>query len=151
MVKKNNEKTIDLLSNFVADSFVLYVKTLNYHWNMVGDKFFMFHRLLEEQYKEMAQGIDDLSERIRMLGGKAPATLKSFLELTTLKEGSSSSSQEKMVTELAADNQKLVDICHGLISHADEIKDQGSSDLLIERLRAHDKNAWILRMHLSKK
>lgn len=138
------------LSHFCADTFVLYVKTLNFHWNMRGPNFFAFHRLLEEQYKNLAEATDDLAERIRMLGYFAPSSCKEFLELTHLKESHSKLSQEEMVLELAADHATLETDLQKLISFTDENLDQGSSDLLAERIRFHSKSSWLLRTHLEK-
>lgn len=147
-VKKNQDAVAEKLGIFLADTAVLAIKTLNYHWNMVGPQFFMYHKLLEEQYKELNEALDVLAERIRQIGPKAPATLKEFLELSTLKEGRSTLPQEKMVQELSYDHLLMVKQCHALIEISDEKKDQGTSDLLINRLRAHDKNAWLLKSHL---
>jgi starvation-inducible DNA-binding protein len=77
--EKGAKKVVEGLTHVVSDTFVLYVKTLNFHWNMIGAHFFMYHKLLEEQYKEMATAIDDLSERIRQLGHWAPGSLREFL------------------------------------------------------------------------
>lgn len=139
------------LSHFLADNFALYVKTLNYHWNMVGPEFFMYHKLLEEQYQELAEASDELAERIRMLGFQAPATMQDFLKLTCLKEGKAGLSQDKMIAELVKDHESMVSHAHGLIAFTDEKKDQGTSDLVIERLRFSDKAAWLLRSHLTSK
>lgn len=150
--RKNQDAVhlITLLSHFVADTAVLYVKTLNFHWNMVGPQFYMYHRLLEEQYKELAEALDELSERIRMLGGAAPGSMEEFLKLACLKESKSTLSQDTMIKELADSHESLIGHCHEVIAFSDSIGDQGTSDLLIERLRAHDKNAWLLRSHFKK-
>lgn len=139
------------LSYYLADSFILYTKTLNYHWNMHGPTFFMYHRLLEEQYKELAIAIDDMAERLRMLDQKAPATLKEYLNLTSLKEGQSSFSEKEMIKDLAQDNMFLVEQGSELIAFCNEKGDEGTADLLIERIRIHDKNSWLLRSHFSNK
>lgn len=139
------------LSHFLADNFVLYVKTLNFHWNMVGPEFFMYHKLLEEQYKELAEASDELAERIRMIGFQAPATMQEYLALTCLKEGKAKQTQDKMIADLVKDHESMVSHAHELIAFTDNAKDQGTSDLIIERLRFSDKAAWLLRSHLSKK
>jgi len=148
---KSEGGVIERLSHFMADTAIVYVKTLNFHWNMVGTEFFMYHRLLEEQYKEMSEGLDELAERIRMLGGQAPGSMKEFLGLACIPESPSNLSQERMVQQLVKDNESLVEHAHALIEYSDEQNDQGTSDLVIERLRAHDKNAWLLRSHLEKR
>lgn len=149
--KKTCDEICGRLSHFMADSFVVYMKTLNFHWNMVGDRFFMFHKLLEEQYEEVSEGIDQLAERIRMLGQPSPGTLSEILNLSCIKEANKKLSQEKMIEELAKDNTTLVEHCRQIIDFTDEKEDQGSSDLLVDRMRAHDKNAWILRSHIERR
>ena len=149
MAKKKNDKSgMDAnLGHILGDTFVLYVKTLNYHWNMVGDNFFSFHKLLEEQYNDLAEASDLIAERMRMLKMKAPGTMAEFLKLSCLKEGKSSLSQHAMVKELARDHELMVEQLHALIEFSDETGDQGTSDLLIDRMRVHDKQAWLLRSH----
>lgn len=137
------------LSHFLADSFVAYVQTLNFHWNMRGPEFFMYHKLLETQYKDLAEGIDELAERIRMLGGKAPGTLEAFLKLATLPETSKELSQKQMIEELAKSHKSLSERAHSLIQFTDEHQDPGTSDLLIERMRFHDMQRWLLHSHLA--
>lgn len=159
MAKKARAKTLDdksldlitaKLSHFLADTFVLYVKTLNYHWNMVGAEFFMYHKLLEKQYEELAQAADTIAERIRQLGRVAPASMADFLKLTSLQEGSYGIAQGQMIYELALSHEAMVEHCHRLIPFTDEKSDQGTSDLLIVQIRYHSKQAWLLRSHLEK-
>ncbi len=138
------------LSHILADTSVLYFKTLNFHWNMVGPEFFMYHRMLEEQYKELAEALDELAERIRMLGFSAPGSMEALLQLACLNESPENLSQDEMVKELVKSHESMVEHCGALIKISDALDDQGTSDLLIERLRAHDKNAWLLRSHLEK-
>lgn len=157
MAKKKllSEKTMKdvctKLGVFLADTFVLYTKTLNFHWNMEGPQFFMYHKLLEEEYEELAEAIDEIAERIRMLGGKAPATMQEFLKLASLKEGKSTQSWERMIQELVEDHEALVEKSHELIEFTDSVSDQGTSDLIVERIRSHSKEAWLLRSHLKTK
>lgn len=150
-----DKKKIGLIANnlahYCSDTMVLYIKTLNFHWTMVGPEFYMYHRLLEEQYRELAEGADALAERIRMMGYSAPGSMATFLELSSLKEAKSNLSQEKMIQELVKDHESMVMQAHPLIDYCDEALDQGSSDLLIDRLRTHDKAAWLLRSHLTRK
>lgn len=153
-VKKKtlDEKTIDqmtgMLTKLLADTFVLYVKTLNFHWNMIGPEFFMYHRLLEEQYQEMAQGIDDLAERIRQLGRVSPGSMEEFLKLSNMAEAIRPPSQNEMVKILVLDNEEIEETIHKANAFADSVLDQGTSDLLNGRIRAHAKNAWLLRSNL---
>ncbi len=153
MKKTLNSDTIDKiaekLAHFLSDTFVIYVKTLNFHWNMEGKEFYMFHRLLQEQYEDMQEGIDELAERMRELGSRAPGSMRQFLDLACLKECEGERSQESMLQELVEGNEALVEHCHDLIQFVDDALDQGTSDLLAERIRAHSKNAWLLRSHLA--
>ena len=146
----NKREIAQGLAHFLADTWVVYVKTLRFHWNMRGAEFFMYHKLLEEQYKEMADAIDEIAERIRMLGHAAPGSMEEFLGLACLKESKGALSQEGMVKALVQDHQSLVEHCQELIAFTDAEKDYGSSDLLIERLRTHDKAHWLLASHLKK-
>lgn len=152
--KSLSEKTMKdvclKLGAFLADSFVLYTKTLNFHWNMEGPQFFMYHKLLEQEYEELAEANDEIAERIRMLGGKAPATLQEFLKLASLSEGKSTQSWEKMIQELVEDHETMVEKCHELIEFTNSVNDEGTSDLIVDRIRSHSKEAWLLRSHLKK-
>ncbi len=139
----------DLLAHFLADTLVVYFKTLNFHWNMVAPQFFMYHKLLEEQYKELQGAADDIAERIRMLRKKAPGSMKEMLTLASLKESPSSLKGDQMVKELVHAHEEMVKKSHALIQYAEAQKDQGTSDMMIERLRFHDKQAWLLRSHFS--
>lgn len=151
-MKTLSSDTIDTiteqLGHFLSDTFLLYVKTLNFHWNMVGREFFMYHKLLEEQYKELQEAIDELAERIRMLGRKAPGSMKRFLEQTQLKEPKEELNADQMVKELVHDHESLIESCHKLINFTEEASDQGTADLLIKRIRSHSKEAWLLRSHI---
>ncbi len=153
MAKKNlPEKTINQiafkLGDFLADTFVLYVKTLNYHWNMTAANFYMYHKLLETQYQDLSEAADEIAERIRMLGRQAPATLASFLKLASLKEGASGVSQEKMIMDLAESHESMIEQSNMLIHFTTEAEDQGTADLIIKQIRFHEKQAWLLKSHL---
>lgn len=139
------------LRHFLSDTFVLYVKTLNFHWNMVSTEFYMYHRLLQKQYEELAEAADELAERIRMLGHPSPGSMKEFLQLTCLKESATHLPVEEMIRKLVGDHEKLIEHCHALIQFTEEVLDQGTADLLIGRIRSHSKQAWLLRSHLEKR
>lgn len=153
--KTLDNKTVDQittkLAHFLSDTFVLYVKTLNFHWNMVGPEFFMYHHLLQKQYEELAEANDELAERIRMLGRSAPGSMQDFLQLSCLKESPANLHQNDMIQELVETHDTLIEHCHSLIKFTEEVLDQGTADLLIERIRSHSKQAWLLRSHLEKK
>jgi len=145
---KTKGQITDKLAEFTADTFVLYVKTLNFHWNMKGAEFFMFHGLLQGQYENLAGAVDDLAEQIRQLGALAPGSMKEFLKLTTLSESTAKLPQNEMIKELVEDHEELIESCGKLIQFVDEHLDPGTSDLLAERIRFHSKQAWLLRSHL---
>ncbi|MGE3954920.1 MAG: Dps family protein [Parachlamydiales bacterium] len=136
------------VSQFLADTFVLYTKTLNFHWNVVDRRFAMLHALFEEHYKELASANDDLAEQVRQLGAFPPSTLAEFLKKTQLKEPSGRLSGDEMIRHLVTDHEALAKKLPLLIQHCTEAGEEGCGDLLIERLRFHQKAAWMLRSHL---
>ncbi len=148
MIKKQNAQVCQKLSHILSDTFVLYVKTLNFHWNMTGPQFFMYHKLLQEQYEGLQEAADELAERIRMLNEKAPGSMQEFLKKSCLKESKTNLTQKQMVQELVKVHESLVEHCRDAIVFTDSINDQGTSDLLVDRMRDHDKQAWLLRSHL---
>jgi starvation-inducible DNA-binding protein len=153
MAKKAlDQKKIDQitprLSEFLADTFLLYVKTLNFHWNMTGPQFFMYHKLLEEQYQHLANAVDDIAERIRQLGERTPATLGEFLKLSNFKEPGRDLSQKQMVEDLIESHNLMEEQCHHLIDFTENLLDQGTADMVIEQIRFHAKQSWLLRSHL---
>lgn len=140
------------LSKNLADLHVLYIKTRNCHWNLVGARFQPLHEFFEEQYNQLALAIDEMAERIRMLGGVAPGSMKEFLALARLEEAQGAPIDgERSLTILEHDHEavirqlrKDIDLC------ADELEDQGTADFLTGLLRDHEKNAWMLRSFLQK-
>ena len=149
--KKKIATIVDGLSMYLADTMILYVKTLNYHWNMVGSEFFMYHKLLEDQYNNLADALDEVAERIRMLGAEAPATLTEFLKLASLKEGKAKQTQDKMVKELFEDHDRMSAMGRSLIGFCDNSNDQGTSDMIVDRIKWHDKASWLLRSHFTRR
>ena len=132
------------LSHILADTYLLYLKTQNFHWNVKGNLFYGIHNLLEEQYKEMAIAVDDIAERIRILGLSAPGSFHQFLELSSLKEAKGLYDAESMTTELAQDHLTLAHKMGKLLKQAEDSYDIGSVDLLSGRIRAHEKQSWML-------
>lgn len=133
------------LSIIMADTYALYLKTQNYHWHVRGAQFKSFHILFEEQYRELAEAVDAIAERMIMLGHHAPATFREFEQLKTIKEGNSSLKSDDMVTELAKDNSTLVNDLNAAISLAQKERDEGTVNLLADRLAAHQKAHWMLQ------
>lgn len=132
----------------LANTYVLYVKTQNFHWNVVDPNFLPLHKMFEEQYEELAEAADLIAERIRYFGVKAPGSLKDFLNLTTLKESEGKLSGLKMIKELLNDHEALAAQLIEAIKEAQKNGDEATADIYIERLRAHNKTAWILKSHI---
>lgn len=138
------------LSEVLATTYILYLKTQNFHWNVEGLNFYALHKMFEKQYEELAEAIDVIAERIRLYKVKAPATMKEFLHLSHLKEASSTTSKD-MIDELYSDHQALSSLLSQKIVEAQKFGDEGTADLYIQRVREHDKTAWMLRSHLEGK
>lgn len=145
------KKVAQQLDLLLADTYVLYTKTQNFHWNVVDERFYQLHKLWESQYEELADAVDEIAERHRMIGLKSPASLKQFLALTSLKESDSSLTGDAMLEILVKDHETIIKNLHAGIKIATEHGDDGTADLFIERLRAHEKMAWFLRSHFVNK
>lgn len=138
---------IDLLSRTLADAQVLYTKTRNFHWNVVGPQFNDLHKFFEGQYDELAESIDDIAERIRMLGGKAPATLAEYVKLTRLKEEPGRYPNARtMIGLLLADHETIIrQLREDIDTCDDKLRDAGTADFLTAKMEDHEKMAWMLR------
>lgn len=149
-LENNVSQVCEDLSLLLSNMFTLFLKTYNYHWNVVDPRFSELHELFEKQVKEMFEQIDEIAERIRMLGQKTPATMKYFTENASLKEASGSLSGDEMIQSLARDHQALSTWLRDKIPEVQNLGDEGTADLYIQHLRAHDKTAWMLLSHHSK-
>lgn len=136
------------LSLILADTYVLYTKTQNFHWNITDPRFYSLHLLLEKQYEGLADALDDIAERIRMLGERSPGSLRQFIEMSSLEESIGDIDGDKMIEILLNDHESLARFIRERISLASKLGDEGTADLLIQRLREHEKFAWMLRSHL---
>jgi len=148
---QHQQKIADELSHFLADSYVLYLKTQNYHWNVSGPNFYALHLMFEAQYKELADAIDIIAERIRSLGSHTPASFAEYGKLSSIKEETHTVTAEEMVKKLMKDHETLSQQANLILSKAEKNNDQGTMDMLIQRIREHDKTAWMLRSTLEKK
>lgn len=146
--EEHRKKIADELSRVLADSYMLYLKTHNYHWNVTGELFHSLHEQFEEQYTELADAIDEIAERIRALGYRAPGTFKEFHELTSIQEDQEEPEAMEMVRRLALGNEKLLRTAREALEPAKEAEDEATIDLLTQRLHVHSKMAWMLRSHL---
>jgi starvation-inducible DNA-binding protein len=135
----------DGLATLLSDTYALYVKTQNFHWNVTGPMFRALHEMFDEQYHELANAVDAVAERIRALGQVAPGSFSQFSKLTTLKEESSVPEAEEMVRQLLLGHEAVVRTGRNVFSTAEEAGDQVTMDLLAERMQVHEKQAWMLR------
>lgn len=140
-----NHQTIEALEKVLANSYALYLKTQNYHWNVVGPNFKELHLLFEEQYGELALAVDELAERIRALGSKVDGTFDHFKKLSTVKNGNKNAASSEMLSDLVGDHETLVKALQAGIKTSQEEGDEGTADLFIGRLKAHEKAIWMLQ------
>lgn len=140
-----------LLKQLLANTYVIYTKTQNFHWNLIDRDFASLHKFLETQYEDLAEAADEIAERLRMIQEAAPGSMQEFLRLTTLKEAASPSapiSGADAIHQLLDDHMVIIKEMKEAIAQFDDIGDIGTADLLTQRLRAHEKTAWMLRSHL---
>ncbi len=143
-----NEKVVESMSHLLADSYTLYLKTHNYHWNVTGPMFTTLHTLFETQYSDLALAVDEIAERIRSLGARAPGSFSEFAELAAVKEVTGTPSAIEMLEDLAADQRTVVGAAKRVVEAAESAGDEASADLATRRIDVHEKNAWMLRSHL---
>lgn len=146
--EKNREEIAKGLSRLLADTYTLYLKTHNFHWNVTGPMFQTLHTMFEGQYNELALAVDEIAERIRALGVKAPGTYAEFLKLSSIKENQGDLSANQMIAELVAGQEAVVRTARGIFPIVDESNDQPTADLLTRRMNDHEKTAWMLRSML---
>ncbi len=138
------------LSRLLADTYVVYLKTHNFHWNVEGPMFQTLHLMFMEQYTETWNAIDLIAERIRSLGEYAPGTYKEYAKLTRIKETDGVPKAEQMVRLLIEGQEAVVRTARELLPVADRAHDEPTLDLLTQRMQVHEKNAWMLRSLLKK-
>lgn len=143
--KEQREKIAEGLSRLLADSYILYLKTHNFHWNVTGPMFSTLHLLFETHYTELALAVDQIAERIRALGVNAPGSFKQFAELTSIEEETGTPSAEDMIKQLLVGQETVVRTTRSIFPFVDEANDEASADLLTQRMQVHEKNAWMLR------
>lgn len=147
--RENREAIAGGLSRLLADSYTLYLKTHNYHWNVTGPQFNTLHQMFEDQYTELATAVDEIAERIRALGVRAPGSYSEFASLTTISEGTGDESAEEMIRQLAIGQETIVRTARESFPAADKSNDEPTADLLTQRMQIHEKNAWMLRSMLA--
>jgi len=136
------------LSKLLADSYTLYLKTHNFHWNVKGPLFNTLHLMFETQYTELALAVDEIAERIRALGHQAPGSYKQFSELTSITEETTVPKAEDMIAQLVQDQETVVRAARSIFPLASVSGDEPSADLLTQRMQVHEKTAWMLRSML---
>lgn len=150
ITEKNCQTIADELAKLLADEYVLYTKTRKAHWNIEGADFYAVHKFFEAQYEQIDEIIDQVAERIRTLGHYAPATLKSFLELTHLTEmGDTKNDSQGFIKELLEDHESIIiTIRENINPFTEKYGDAGTSDFITGLMEIHEKMAWFLRSHL---
>lgn len=149
-IKQQDRETVaDNLKKLLADSYTLYLQTHNFHWNVTGPMFPQLHTMFEVQYTELSIAVDDIAERIRSLGIAAPATYKAFAELSSIKEVDGVPDASEMVNLLTLGHEQVVRTCRLALGVAQGAADESSSSLVSDRMRTHEKTAWMLRALLA--
>lgn len=140
------------LSKLLADSYTLYLKTHNYHWNVKGKRFRELHLLFEEQYTELALAVDEIAERIRTLGFTSPGSYAAFAKMTDIKEAPNTPpNADSMVNDLAHDQAVIVTSAKAVFHAAEKIEDEATADLAIRRMQVHEKAEWMLNSIIDEK
>jgi starvation-inducible DNA-binding protein len=142
------KETAQAMARLLADTYTLYLTTHKYHWNVTGPMFQALHTLFEAQYTEMATAVDELAERIRTLGEKAPGSYQEFLALSSVKEDAGFPSATEMIERLVHSHETLIATARETLGVANRNGDDGSADLATQRLQLHEKTAWMLRSFL---
>ncbi|MBK7092470.1 MAG: DNA starvation/stationary phase protection protein [bacterium] len=132
------------LSVLLADSYTLYLKTHNYHWNVTGPMFQTLHLMFEQHYTELALAVDLIAERIRALGQPAPGSYAQFSKLTSVKEAVGVPKAQEMIRELLVAHETVIQTARQTFPAAEKAADQATMDLLTQRLQLHEKTAWML-------
>ena len=145
---EQREEIAEYLSRLLADSYSLYLKTHNYHWNVTGMQFNTLHTMFEEQYVELAAAVDEIAERIRALGIKSPGSYSEFGKLTSIEEATGEEDAAEMIRQLVIGQETIVRTARDSFPPADAANDEPTADLLTQRMQIHEKNAWMLRSML---
>ncbi|MCH9047603.1 MAG: DNA starvation/stationary phase protection protein [Gammaproteobacteria bacterium] len=143
--EQDRQNIADGLAKVLADSYTLYLKTHNYHWNVTGPMFNTLHLMFEGQYTELATAVDEIAERIRALGIAAPGSYKAFAQLTEIEEEEGIPNADEMIQQLVIGQETVVRTARSILPVVDAANDEPTADLLIQRMQIHEKNAWMLR------
>jgi starvation-inducible DNA-binding protein len=140
--------TTEALSRLLADSYTLYLKTHNFHWNVTGPMFTTLHTLFETEYTELALAVDEIAERIRARGAVAPGSYSAFTALSTVREAEGVPKATDMIRELVEDQARVVATARAVVEAAEAAGADATADLGIRRIQVHEKHAWMLASHL---
>ena len=146
----NRKKLADGLSRLLADTYTLYLKTHNFHWNVKGPMFQTLHLMFETHYNELALAVDLIAERIRALGHVAPGSYKAFAKLSSIREEDGAPAAVAMIRSLLKGHEAVARTARSVFPIAEAAHDQPTADLLTQRLQIHEKTAWMLRSLLAK-
>jgi len=150
-INEQDRKAIaDGLSRLLADTYTLYLKTHNFHWNVTGPMFQTLHLMFETQYNELALAVDLIAERIRALGYPAPGTYGDYAKLSSIKEEAGVPRADEMIRLLVAGQESVVRTARSIFPAAENAHDEPTADLLTQRMQIHEKTAWMLRSLLEK-
>ncbi len=150
-ISDNDRKAIaDGLSRLLADTYTLYLKTHNFHWNVTGPMFQTLHLMFETQYNELALAVDLVAERIRALGYPAPGTYSEYAKLSSITETAGVPKAEKMIELLVDGQESVVRTARSIFPLVEKVNDEPTADLLTQRMQVHEKTAWMLRSLLEK-
>ena len=143
--EKDREQLAEQLSRLLADSYTLYLKTHNFHWNVTGPMFQTLHLMFEGQYTELATAVDTIAERIRALGHPAPASYSAFARLASVSDTDGVPKATEMIELLVEGHETVVRTARKVLDVGDKANDQATADLATQRLQVHEKTAWMLR------
>jgi starvation-inducible DNA-binding protein len=147
--EKDRKDIAEGLSKLLADTYTLYLKTHNFHWNVTGPMFQTLHLMFEAQYSELALAVDLIAERIRALGFPAPGTYKEFAKLSSIAEADGVPTADEMIRQLVAGQEAVVRTARSIFPAVDGANDEPTADLLTQRMQVHEKTAWMLRSLLA--
>jgi len=142
---KERKRIADGLAKVLADTYTLYLKTHNFHWNVTGPMFNTLHLMFEAQYNELALAVDLVAERIRALGFPAPGSYSAYAKLSSIEEAEGVPPAEEMIAQLVKGHEAVARTARGVFPAVEKASDQPTADLLTQRMQVHEKTAWMLR------
>lgn len=148
--QQDREQIANALAHLLADTYTLYLKTHNFHWNVTGPMFQTLHTMFEGQYNDLALAVDEIAERIRTLGFPAPGTYKAFAKLSSIKEDDGVPAATDMIRQLVEAHETCARTAREAFPTCDKASDEPTADLLTQRMQDHEKTAWMLRSLLEK-